>query len=126
MDVKLVKPPKFKENLQRVFGFAATMLVVSSHGGIVLTSLMSFDGTNGWGPHAELTQGSDGSFYGSTLEGGAYTNKYGVSLGTMFKITKEGAFTTLVSFQDTNGWSPDSPLLEVTNGVFYGTTYYGG
>jgi poly(beta-D-mannuronate) lyase len=36
----------------------------------VLTALVSFDGANGDGPIANLVQGSDGNFYGTTETGG--------------------------------------------------------
>jgi uncharacterized repeat protein (TIGR03803 family) len=44
-----------------------------------------------------LVQGADGSFYGMTGYGGA------TGAGTVFKITPEGAFTTLANFASTNG-----------------------
>src|ERR1700674_5292304 len=36
-----------------------------------LTTLHSFDNTDGYAPEAELVQASDGSFYGTTVLGGA-------------------------------------------------------
>jgi hypothetical protein len=35
---------------------------------------------------AGVVQGSDGSFYGTTSDGGAYTNQYG-GYGTVFRLT---------------------------------------
>ncbi len=35
-------------------------------------------------------------------------------------------FTTIASFDNTNGASPSSPLVQGVDGNFYGTTYYGG
>jgi len=35
-------------------------------------------------------------------------------------------FTTLVNFEGTNGTSPDTWLIQGTDGSFYGTTQYGG
>jgi uncharacterized repeat protein (TIGR03803 family) len=46
-----------------------------------LTTLHSFDGTDGESPHAGLVQGTDGNFYGTTYGGGA--NGY----GTVFSLS---------------------------------------
>src|ERR1043166_7869443 len=48
-------------------------------------------GTNGCCPDG-ITQGSDGNFYGTTSDGGAY------GLGTVFKMAMDGPLTPLVSF----------------------------
>jgi uncharacterized repeat protein (TIGR03803 family) len=56
-----------------------------------LTTLHSFDGTNGDGP-AGLVQATDGNFYGTTNAGGA-TGAF--ADGTIFKITPAG---TLMNF----------------------------
>jgi uncharacterized repeat protein (TIGR03803 family) len=86
----------------------------------VLTTLVSFNFTNGYNPSAALVQGSDGNFYGTTDGGGT-----GVG-GTLFKMTPAGVLTTLVSFNGTNGSQPSAGLVQGTNGNFYGTTEYGG
>jgi uncharacterized repeat protein (TIGR03803 family) len=46
--------------------------------------------------------------------------------GTVFKISAAGQFTTLVSFNRTNGASPSARLVEGRDGNFYGTTVAGG
>jgi uncharacterized repeat protein (TIGR03803 family) len=86
-----------------------------------LTVLASFDGTNGRVPEAALIQGRDGAFYGTTMLGGFYTN-----YGTVFKVTTGGTFTNLISFNNTNGASPQAGLMQATDGKLYGTTYQGG
>jgi uncharacterized repeat protein (TIGR03803 family) len=58
----------------------------------VLTTLVAFNGPNGYGPAAGLIQGTDGNFYGTTEYGGAG------GFGTVFKMTPAGVLTTLVSF----------------------------
>jgi len=50
-----------------------------------LTTLVSFDGTNGRFPVAGLTRGTDGSLYGTTQKGGANDK------GTLFRLTMTGA-----------------------------------
>src|ERR1035437_9872657 len=72
-----------------------------------LTTLHSFDDTDGAGPGG-LIQASDGNFYGTTWVGGA--NGY----GTVFKITPAGALTTLHSFDVTDGSYPFG-LIQATD-----------
>ncbi len=82
--------------------------------------------TDGDGPYGGLVQGTDGNFYGTTVLGG-------IGGGTVFKITPSGQLTTLYSFcqhiadyQCTDGSSPEAPLVQGTDGNFYGTTAEGG
>jgi uncharacterized repeat protein (TIGR03803 family) len=93
----------------------------------VLTTLHSFDNTpDGSEPYAVLVQATNGSFYGTTAEGGAHGE------GTVFKITPSGALTSLYSFCSqggsncTDGQAPEAALIQATNGDLYGTTYFGG
>ena len=80
--------------------------------------------TDGSGPSAALVEGTDGNFYGTTAEGGSYGD------GTVFKITPDGALTTLYSFCSqancTDGEHPFAALVQGTDGNFYGTAYLGG
>jgi uncharacterized repeat protein (TIGR03803 family) len=89
-----------------------------------LTTLHSFDSTDGAGPFAGLVQGTDGNFYGTTSNGGA--NCFPFGCGTVFKITTGGALATLYSFcTQTNcadGAGPSAGLVQATDGNFYGTT----
>ena len=104
-----------------------TVFKFSPGGG--LTTLHTFCSlkycTDGNKPMSALLQGSDGNFYGTTF--GALTT----DLGTVFKITPSGSLTTLVKFCShhihtcMNGESPIAPLIEATDGNFYGTTYGG-
>jgi uncharacterized repeat protein (TIGR03803 family) len=88
-----------------------------------LTTLVSFTGTTGAflgsNPHYVLAQGSDGNIYGTTAAGGSS------NLGTIFKMTPAGAFTTLVSFNGANGDAPRG-LVQGSDGNFYGVTFSGG
>jgi uncharacterized repeat protein (TIGR03803 family) len=78
------------------------------------------DCVDGQGPGAALVQASDGNFYGTTPGGGV--NR----AGTVFKITPNGALTTLHSFDGTDGASPAAGLVQTSGGDLYGTTYSGG
>jgi uncharacterized repeat protein (TIGR03803 family) len=87
----------------------------------VLTVLHSFCAqggcSDGGNPYAGLTQGADGNFYGTTTIGGTLG-----SYGTVYKVTPQGSFTTLHSFDGTNGAEPWSGLVQAPDGTFYGTT----
>jgi uncharacterized repeat protein (TIGR03803 family) len=85
-----------------------------------LTTLNSFDKTDGANPYAGLVQATDGKFYGTTYQGGTNNS------GTVFKMTPSGTLTTLHNFDGTDGGSPYAGVIQGTNGKFYGTTYYGG
>jgi|HubBroStandDraft_5_1064220.scaffolds.fasta_scaffold46981_1 uncharacterized repeat protein (TIGR03803 family) len=80
--------------------------------------------TDGAIPLAGLTEGVDGSFYGTTTGGGSSGG------GTVFKITSTGKLTTLYSFCSqtncTDGQEPSAGLLQAADGNLYGTTYGGG
>jgi len=97
-----------------------TVFKISPSG--ALTTLYSFTGGNdGADPRAGLVQGSDGSFYGTTYSGGAYTN-----YGTVFKVNVAGTLATLYSFTGGNDGAGPEGLVQGSAGSFYGTTYGGG
>jgi uncharacterized repeat protein (TIGR03803 family) len=90
-----------------------------------LTTLYSFCSQancgDGGGPFVGLAQGTDGNFYGTTSVGGANGD------GTVFKVTPEGVLTTLHSFDNPYvGGFGGNPVVQATNGNFYGTTLFGG
>jgi uncharacterized repeat protein (TIGR03803 family) len=94
-----------------------------------LTTLYSFcaktNCTDGSVPFGGLVLGTDGNFYGTTSEGGISADPCGGDCGTVFKITPAGKLTTLHSFDSTDGETPYGPLVQATNGNFYGTTQSG-
>jgi uncharacterized repeat protein (TIGR03803 family) len=91
----------------------------------VLTTLHSFDVTDGAFPEAALVQATDRDFYGTTYGGGASSNCDG-GCGTVFKFKPADSLTTLHSFDLTDGANPEAALVQATDGHFYGTTYGGG
>jgi uncharacterized repeat protein (TIGR03803 family) len=106
-------------------GFGTVFSITASG---TLTTLHIFHGADGAYPEA-LIRGTNGKFYGTTVGGGANhdcgsDNNY--SCGTVFSITPAGALTTLHSFDGADGAYPEAPLIQGTNGKFYGTTAAGG
>jgi uncharacterized repeat protein (TIGR03803 family) len=84
----------------------------------VLTLLHSFSSdTNGYYPTTPLVQASDGVLYGTTDFGGAGGH------GTVFRITTNGTFTTVHSFNGFDGDRPSAGLMQASDGNIYGTTY---
>ena len=90
-----------------------------------LTTLLTFDGSNGSDPYVmALVQGTDGNFYGTT------SNVQFTNGGTVFKTTAAGTLTTLYNFCPqtpcVDGTQPyAAPILGI-DGNFYGTTHEGG
>ena len=92
--------------------------------GGTLTTLHSFEDTDGAYPMAGLVRGIDGKFYGTTLGGGDYCASGGC--GTAFNITSGGELTTLHKFYGPDGERPAGGIAQGTDGTFYGTTFEGG
>ena len=103
-------------------GVYGTMFKMTTNG--TLTTLVNFYYTNGGYPQASLTLGSDGNFYGTTSGGGSSGDPPGY--GTVFRVTTNGALTTLINFSSDNGQSPYAGLALGPDGNFYGTTWQGG
>jgi uncharacterized repeat protein (TIGR03803 family) len=97
---------------------AGTVFKITPSG--TLTTLHSFDSTDGANPDGGLFLAANGVLYGTTSSGGAD------GYGTVFKITESGTLTVLHSFDQTDGASPAGSLLQSPNTNFYGTTYAGG
>jgi uncharacterized repeat protein (TIGR03803 family) len=88
-------------------------------GGESIETLAIFGGSNGANP-GNIIQGSHGDFYGTTYTGGTYDK------GTIFEIPLNKQVITLVSFNGTDGASPDSHIVQAPDGTFYGSTREGG
>ena len=96
-------------------------IVFKVTGAGAFTILHAFALTHGGNAYAGLTLGKDGSFYGTTFNGGT------VGYGVVFKITTSGVFTVLHSFTPaTDGGTPNGGLVQGTDGNFYGATQLGG
>ena len=154
-----------------------TVLMLTPQGNVTILNSFSDGkaGNAGRYPAAGLVQGSDGSFYGTTSNGGSTIavlsdgygtffkmtpqgdvtvlhnfgdgsvihdglypgqltqgsdgNFYGVTISNVFKITPQGNVTVLHSFGDgsvTSDGSEPNCLIQGSDGIFYGTTSAGG
>jgi uncharacterized repeat protein (TIGR03803 family) len=99
-----------------------TLFKITSDGSV--TVLHNFaGGRDGLSPLAAPIEGSDGNFYGTT---------YGTSgfpcPSTVYRITPSSVLTTLHQFSNTDpaGCVLVAPLVQGTDGNFYGVTNYGG
>lgn len=90
-----------------------------------MTTVYNFTGgkTSGETPwYVTLAQGTNGSLYGTTYNGGTS------GVGTVFSVTTSGSQTLLYSFKGgtKDGANPTGGLTLGTDGNFYGTTQQGG
>ena len=104
---------------------ALLLLTTRAEAGVTFTTLWSFNGTNGAVPEATLVQGRDGALYGTTIGGGTNDLANG-GRGTVFRISTNGQFSTLVHLDYPTGSNPQSGLVQGSDGDFYGVTDYGG
>jgi uncharacterized repeat protein (TIGR03803 family) len=78
-----------------------------------------------------LVQGTDGNIYGTTIQGGLYTNENycPTGCGTIFSLNPQGRFTSLYSFCSRkncpDGDGPEFGMIQGTDGKFYGNTSIG-
>ena len=84
--------------------------------------LRSFSGgADGGIPNGGLVVDKQGNLYGTTFAGGS------AGLGTVFKVTASGVFSTIYTFPDiAHGSHPNAALTLDPMGDLYGTTQYGG
>ena len=88
-----------------------------------VTVLYRLSNSDGEYPEGSLAQGLDGNFYGTTSQGG------GNDVGTVFRLTPGGNFTTLYTFCSfPHCWDGTRPrgLTLGADGNLYGSTDGGG
>ena len=87
-----------------------------------LTTLHSFAANDGNLTNlvSPLVEGATGVFYGTSDDDG--TSDY----GEVFKMTSDGTFTVLHTFDSDDGNLSETPLVVASDGNLYGTTFGGG
>jgi len=123
------------ESAKRFFGAALSaaflLTAMAAHGQLLtvlhtFSAVESYTNSDGALPLGGLTQGPDGSFYGTAEEGGTNGN------GTIFKITPQGAFVLVHTFsaavdgRNDDGAYPEATLTLDGGGNLYGTSVGGG
>ena len=92
-----------------------------ANGANVVTTLASFNGTDGSNPDTGLILDSAGDLFGTTTAGGAAGD------GTVFEVVHgSNAITRLASFSGANGSNPSGSLAIDSSGNLYGATSAGG
>jgi uncharacterized repeat protein (TIGR03803 family) len=114
---------------RRLFALAVAGLLVlgtsAASAAPAVSVLHSFAGPEGEVPRAALVQGSDGFLYGVAPYGGDFTVMAPDGGGTIFRTDGAGNVTTLHVFNGEDGAVPTG-LTRGQDGMFYGTTVYGG
>src|SRR5262249_10936924 len=97
------------------YGQGTVFEVAAGSGSI--TTLASFDGTNGSNPNGGLALDAAGNLFGTTTAGGASGS------GTVFEVAKgSGQITTLATFDVDNGSDANGSLTLDATGNLFGTT----
>lgn len=109
----LLQPPSITPSMRR---FHALLLAGLA---CLLPAILQAQGVQS--PQGELLQAADGSFYGTSAEGGS-----GAS-GTLFNVTPASEVTVLVHFTGAaSGSLPSAGLVRDAAGQLWGTTQAGG
>ena len=109
------------------FGYGTVFELAKTATGYAIapTTLVSFNGSNGFAPNAGLLADANGNLFGTTPNGGD------LGAGNVFELAKTATGyaatpTTLVSFNGGNGAYPSAGLIADANGNLFGTTQIGG
>jgi len=109
-------------NTSTCIGGCGTVFKIVGAGQVsILHSFCALGGcTDGTYPYGALVQAANGSFYGTTFNGGLYT------YGTVFQLSATGTLTTIYNFNVNDGSLPYGGLVQGADGNLYGTTLFGG
>jgi uncharacterized repeat protein (TIGR03803 family) len=96
-------------------------------GSRLLTVLHNFADATGNGPAGELLLGRDTKLYGTTSNGGTTSGGSSSNFGTLFSIARDGTgFSSLHSFESSEGARPVGKLLQLNDTTFVGVTSSSG
>jgi uncharacterized repeat protein (TIGR03803 family) len=95
-----------------------TIIMITPAGAV--STVHSFNGTDGAYPGGKLLLARDGNFYGTTGGGGA------AGAGTIYRLTPAGTLATLYEFNGGDGDGPAAGLVQTADGKLYGVTSGGG
>jgi uncharacterized repeat protein (TIGR03803 family) len=102
-----------------VFGDGSVFEI--AHKSTKLTTLVSFNGTDGALPAAGVTLDASGNLFGTTSNGGVDDE------GTIFEVPHgTSKLTTLASFTGANGEAPSGGVTLDSRGDLFGTAAFGG
>jgi uncharacterized repeat protein (TIGR03803 family) len=111
------------------FGSGVFKIGTGGHLTTIYTFCSQPNCSDGKDPLSGLALGNDGNFYGTTTGGGS-AECDGQGCGTVFKLTPEGALTTLYRFCSlpncADGIGVEGALVQTANGDLYGTASSGG
>jgi uncharacterized repeat protein (TIGR03803 family) len=92
-----------------------------------LTTVASFDGSNGSAPVGALVAAPDGTLYGTTSGGGTGAGPQPFSgAGTVFKVSNGGLLTAIYKFDGRTSAQPVPGVIAGRDGNFYGVAVRGG
>ena len=98
----------------------AIALMASAMHAATLTTLVSFNGANGYGPVGGLIADAAGNLYGTTWQGGANSD------GVVFKFDIAAGELTVLASLGANNRTPYAGVIADSAGNLYGTTHFGG
>ncbi|MDX6513042.1 MAG: hypothetical protein QOE36_2546 [Gaiellaceae bacterium] len=116
---------RIKALVLALFGATFVLALPAAASAASFSVLHSFSGPDGETPAAPLIQGADGFVYGVAAHGGNFSVLPPDGGGTVFRTSLGGTLTTLHTFAGSEGAVPSS-LIQGRDGLFYGTTTYGG
>jgi uncharacterized repeat protein (TIGR03803 family) len=97
---------------------------VTPAGGFIV--LHNINGTTEGSATYGFGQAADGNFYGVNSTAGTASISCPSGCGTLFEVTTAGIFSVLHNFDGPTGINPAASPLQLTNGLVYGDTRFGG
>jgi uncharacterized repeat protein (TIGR03803 family) len=103
-------------------GYGGKIFRLDADGNVTTVFTWGPYSTDGWRPITNPIEGRDGFLYGTTPRGGTASGSYGV----VYRVSRSGSLSVLHSFSGRDGIAPHAPLVQASDGMFYGSTTVGG